>query len=269
MTQVKENLNQIWNHCMEPPTEALFVISFIAFVVGCPRLAARCPPSCALIPSSQQQGWKQDGKADGQDKDLENVYWLPPWAKQAQGNNLLQIKLCLDSLPAQLSPFFPGSTSFLHPLPTEWCRNGRLWLGKWHSLSGAPAQTTVSIRRSCSCLGFPWTAFPSGHLPLPHLGAPWCESVLLWSLFMGSTRTPGPPRLLPNLPQAWSALTPGELPSPHLKSPQGCLFLFFFPRSSLLCSGKANLSSQRDGKKTHIHSLPHKSQAISLPEIIT
>lgn len=58
-----------------------------------------------------------------------------------------------------------------------------------------------------------------------------------------------------------------SFPSPH--SPQGCLFLFFFPRSSLLCSGKANLSSQRDGKKTHIHSLPHKSQAISLPEIIT
>lgn len=57
-----------------------------------------------------------------------------------------------------------------------------------------------------------------------------------------------------------------SFPSPQ--SPQGCLLLFFPPRSCLLCSGKANLSSQRDGKKTHIQFL-HKSQAISLPEIIT
>lgn len=65
MTQVKENLNQIWIHWMERPTEALFVLSFRAFVV--------CPPSCAFIPSSQQQGGKWDEKSHGQDKDMENV----------------------------------------------------------------------------------------------------------------------------------------------------------------------------------------------------
>lgn len=153
-------------------------------------------------------------------------------------------------------PFFPASTSFLHPLHTTGrCRGWGMGVvaSPWHSLSCAPSSIAGSLlQQSCS------TSHSSHQEPAPTFPGLYflqdtspCSMVWIWSLFMGSTQTSAPPRLLPSFPQAAGgcALTPGEPPSPHL-SPQSCFLLFFPPRSSLLCSGKANLSSQRDRKKT-------------------
>lgn len=102
---------------------------------------------------------------------------------------------------------------------------------------------------------FPGLHFPQDASPCSGLGAPWCESVLLWSLLMGSTQKPAPLWLLPNLPQGWSALTLGELPSPHLSLLRVVYCSFFPPDPSCCAVVKQTCLPRGMERRQHIHSL--------------
>lgn len=171
MTLVKENLKQIWIHWMEPPTEVLLYPSQPLWWAAQGWLPGAHPAvlSFPLLNSREEnkmrrlmvkiKTWRMFIDCHhGQNRLREIIYYKLNYAWTV-------------FLPDS-GPFCPGSTSSLHPLHREvqGMRNGRLWLGKWHSLSGAAAQATAPIRRTCSCLGFPWAAFPPGHLPCSGLG---------------------------------------------------------------------------------------------------